>query len=46
MRAKDRMKKNKFFPFFGAKGGSNQTDTSLWRGTESPKETIDKLLNS
>ena len=31
------------FPFFGGKGGSDQTDTTLRRGAESPKESFDQL---
>ena len=36
-------KKNMFFPILGGKGGSDQTDTSLSGGEDSPKEAIVKI---
>jgi len=35
--------KKVFFPFFGGKGGSNQTNTPYWGGEESSKEASDHI---
>ena len=38
--------KKKLTPFFGGKGGSDQTDNTLRGGEESSKETLDQISES